>query len=141
MFRPLIQRHAKFWYFRKRTGTSFSTQFAAWSFKKNISHVIFYKLTKFNCLIGFTSWEIREYVYCYYFFLVCDVINFEITVLVMIFWDFFMFYQISFSPQVKRSVIISNKGGIYELPHELPNNLRLRKLGNIRKLPKFHRII
>ena len=29
------------------------------------------------------------------------------------------------SPQVKRSMIISNKHGIYELPPELPNHLRL----------------
>ena len=36
-----------------------------------------------------------------------------------------MFYQFPFSPQVKRSAIISNKHGIYDLPHELPNDLRL----------------
>ena len=35
-----------------------------------------------------------------------------------------MFYQILLSPEVKRSVIISNKQGVYELPHELPNNLK-----------------
>ena len=34
---------------------------------------------------------------------------------------------IFFSPQVKRSVIISNKQGIYQLHQELPNDLRLRK--------------
>ena len=27
------------------------------------------------------------------------------------------------------------------MPHELPNNLRLRKLGNIRKVSKFHKMI
>ena len=42
------------------------------------------------------------------------------------FRDFLMVEQIFFSPQVKRSVIISNKYGIYEFPHELPNDLRLR---------------
>ena len=52
------------------------------------------------------------------------------TILVIIFWDFLMFYQIFLSPQEKRIVIISNKRGIYELPHELPNGLRLRILGN-----------
>ena len=26
--------------------------------------------------------------------------------------------------------IISNKHGLYELPHELPNSLRLKTLGN-----------
>ena len=38
--------------------------------------------------------------------------------------------QIFLSPQVKRSVIIGNKHGIYELFHELPNDLRLTILGN-----------
>ena len=37
-----------------------------------------------------------------------------------------MFYQIFLSPQVKRNAIISNKQGVYELPHDL----RLRILGN-----------
>ena len=39
-------------------------------------------------------------------------------------------FQIFLSPQVKRIVSISNKHGIYELLHELPNNLRLTILGN-----------
>ena len=34
------------------------------------------------------------------------------------------------SPQMERSVIISNKHGIYELPHVLPNDLRFGILGN-----------
>ena len=37
-----------------------------------------------------------------------------------------MFYQIFLSPQVKRCVIFSYKHGIYVLPHELPNNLKVR---------------
>ena len=42
-----------------------------------------------------------------------------------------MFDKILVPPQVKRIVIISNKPGIYELPHEeLPNDVRLRTLGN-----------
>ena len=41
-----------------------------------------------------------------------------------------MFYQISLSTQVKRCAIITYKYGIYELPHELANDLRLRILGN-----------
>ena len=48
----------------------------------------------------------------------------------IIFWEFLLLYQIFFSPQVQRSVIISNKHGIYELPDELPKDLRLRILGN-----------
>ena len=40
-----------------------------------------------------------------------------------------MFHQIFLSPEVKQSTIVSNKHGIYKLPQELPNDLRLRKLG------------
>ena len=52
-----------------------------------------------------------------------------------------------YSPEVKGIVFISNKHGIYVLCHELPNNLRLRnlgnlrKLGNIKKISNLHRII
>ena len=41
-----------------------------------------------------------------------------------------MFYEILLSPQAKRCAIITYKHGMYELPYELPNNLRLRILGN-----------
>ena len=50
--------------------------------------------------------------------------------MVVIFSDFLIFYQIFCSPQVKQSVIICKKHGIYELSHELPNDFRLRILGN-----------
>ena len=49
-----------------------------------------------------------------------------------------MFYQIFLPPQVKRLAIITYKSG---LPHKLPNDFRLRKLGNIRKVPKPRRMI
>ena len=39
-----------------------------------------------------------------------------------------MFYQVFLSPQVKRWAIITYKHGVYELPHELPNDLRLTKM-------------
>ena len=52
-----------------------------------------------------------------------------------------MFYQILFSPQLKGCVIISYKHSIHKLINELPNNLRLRKLENIRKVLKPYRII
>ena len=35
-----------------------------------------------------------------------------------------MFYQSLRSPQVKGWAIITYKHGIYELPHELPNDLK-----------------
>ena len=45
--------------------------------------------------------------------------------------DILIFKQIFFSPQVKRSVIISNNHGIYELPHGSAKKLRLRILSHI----------
>ena len=47
-----------------------------------------------------------------------------------IFSDFLILYEVFFSPQVRRSVIIIDKGGIYESSYELPNNFRRRNLGN-----------
>ena len=47
-----------------------------------------------------------------------------------------MFYQILISPQVKRRKIITYQQGIYDLPRELPNELRLRNLGNLEILEK-----
>ena len=41
-----------------------------------------------------------------------------------------MFNQIFLSPQEKRLAIITYKHGIYKLPHEFPNDLRLRILEN-----------
>ena len=46
------------------------------------------------------------------------------TIMEIILLDFLMFYKIFLSPQVKQSAIISNKQGVYELPHELPNEIR-----------------
>ena len=37
------------------------------------------------------------------------------AIMVIIFWNFLIIYQISHSPQAKQSVIIGNKNGTYEL--------------------------
>ena len=60
----------------------------------------------------------------------CQILLVRPAIIFIIFWDSLMFYQIFFSPQVKRSEIIIYKHGIYEFPHELSNDLRLRILGN-----------
>ena len=65
--------------------------------------------------------------------------NLAIIIFILL-WNFLVFYQISLSPQVKRSAIISDKYDIYELSHEFPNDLRLRKLVRVRKISKIHRI-
>ena len=41
-----------------------------------------------------------------------------------------MIYQINLLPQVKRCAIITYTYALYELPHELPKDLRLTILGN-----------
>ena len=50
-----------------------------------------------------------------------------------------MFYQIFLSPQVKRCASITYKHGIHKLTHKFPNDLRLKKLLNIKKVSKFRR--
>ena len=65
-FRILIQKYADFCIFKKESGNSFSTKFCVWFFKKNVSQVIFYYLTKFHYVIVFTSWG-------------CDVTDLEIN--------------------------------------------------------------
>ena len=41
-----------------------------------------------------------------------------------------MFYQSLISPQVNRWEIIKHKDGIFELPRERLNDLRLKNVGN-----------
>ena len=50
-------------------------------------------------------------------------------------------HQIFLSTQVKRSAIISNKKGVYELPQKLPNDLRLRILVNKEKSGKSQNLV
>ena len=59
------------------------------------------------------------------------MIKWDSIIMVIMFWDLLMFDQCFLSPQVKRSVIISNKHSIYKLPQELQNDLRIRILGNL----------
>ena len=59
----------------------------------------------------------------------------------IMFEDFLILYQIFFWSQVKRSVFISNKHDIYELPHELSNDLRLKILGNKERFGKSQNFI
>ena len=59
----------------------------------------------------------------------------------IILWDILNFYQILLLAQVKRSAIISNKQGVYELPDELPDDLRLRILGNKKRQGKSQNLL
>ena len=52
------------------------------------------------------------------------------TIIFIIFPDFLLFYQIFLPPQAKRWAIITYTHGTYEMHKELPNDLRLRILGN-----------
>ena len=59
-----------------------------------------------------------------------NVSNMKTTILVIIFWNFRLCWHRFDSPQVKRNLISSIANLVYELFHELPNDLRLRFLGN-----------
>ena len=48
----------------------------------------------------------------------------DTTGVVILFWDFLIFYQIFLSPEVKQSLIISKKKDIYKSPLVLPSNLK-----------------
>ena len=50
-------------------------------------------------------------------------------------------FQKFLSPQEKRCAIITYKNDIYKLPHEFPNDLKLRILGNWRISQKCLRLI
>ena len=52
-----------------------------------------------------------------------------------------MDYQMLLSPKWKQLTIITYKHGMYELPYELPNDLRLRILGNMKILGKCLNLI
>ena len=70
------------------------------------------------------------------------------TIMVIIFWELLMFDQIFLTPQVKRSVIISNKHGLYELLYTSVTGVAQQiqtqdplKLVYTRKIPKPHKTI
>ena len=63
--RPLVFTSYKAYLKSKtRSGTNLPVSFSACVFKKNISLVIFYFLTKCHCLVAFTSWVIGQDIYC-----------------------------------------------------------------------------
>ena len=60
-----------------------------------------------DCIYIYKIYILFLYIYVCVYTVTCTY-----TILDIIFWDFLIFYQIFFLPQVKRSVIISNKHGI-----------------------------
>ena len=58
--RPLTQRYAQFWLFRKWPENSFVTTFHLSISRKSVFHVTFYYLTTFHWLIAPTSWDIGQ---------------------------------------------------------------------------------
>ena len=49
---------------KKRYVTSLPASFLGWFLKKNISLAIFYYMTRFRCLVGFTWWGTGQYMHC-----------------------------------------------------------------------------
>ena len=67
-----------------------------------------------------TETDQRGYIMSLLYKVCCDKkCRNEATISFIIFGDFWMFYQIFLSPQVKRCAIITYKQGIYELPNHL----------------------
>ena len=66
--------------------------------------------------------------------------NFQ-TILMIIFWNFTIFYYRSDSPQVKGNLISSMAKLVYKLPQELQNDLRLRISGSQEILEKYAQCI
>ena len=66
--------------------------------------------------------EVENLCICYSL-RVLDVVT---TIMLIIFWEFLVFDQIFVSSEVKRSAVVCNKDGIYELLHELPNDFGLK---------------
>ena len=52
------------------------------------------------------------------------------TILDKVFSNFTAYYQSFYSLQVRQYLITCTKNTVYKLPHELPNDLRIRILGN-----------
>ena len=72
----------------KRSGTNLPSSFSALQWKDNVSLFIFYKLTKFHCLVAYTFEILGNMVIAIVSYPDCDVINFEInlTFLVKLFF-------------------------------------------------------
>ena len=68
----------------KGSGTSLPDSLSAWYLKKNVAVVTFYYLTKFQCLVAFTSWGIGQYVYCNCLLTRLWLNNFEINLIFLI---------------------------------------------------------
>ena len=63
--RPLaFTSHKAFLKSKKRSGASLPALFLVWLLKKICYVVMFHYLSKFQCLVYFTSWDIGQYVYC-----------------------------------------------------------------------------
>ena len=60
------------------------------------------------------------------------------------FHNIWRFFNVLTTFLFTKCAIITYNNGIYELPHDLPNDLRLRilkKIGNIMKVSKLYRMI
>ena len=86
----------------------------------------FEKSTKKRSILFKVLSSISLSCYCLPFKFMCAFTK----ILVMMFWNFIMFQYKSDLPQVKQKLVSSTKNLVYKFPHELPNNLRLRMLGN-----------
>ena len=73
----MIQRHAQFQFFIKRSGTSFFIKFCVWFFKENVSHFASINWPNFIAWLPLLLEILGNTCIVIICFPVCDVINFE----------------------------------------------------------------
>ena len=138
-----------------QTNLSYVIKFCLWSQRQKLRLIIFISknLKKaWNCQFCWHHQHCKDVYWKNFLRLKQDLkkrklfIKMQSTIMDIMFWDFLILYQTFLSLQVKRSVIISNRHGIYELPKggsECPHKKkkRLRILGNYERSGKSQNLI
>ena len=93
-------------------------------------YIYIYYIQKHDYIYTYIYYIIYIYIYRYIYRYYIYIYIYVCSIVVIIFRDFLMFYQIFYSPQVKQSMIISNNHCIYKLPQELLSEFTLRILRN-----------
>ena len=93
-------------------------------------YIYIYYIQKHDYIYTYIYYIIYIYIYIDIYIDIIYIYIYVCSIVVIIFRDFLMFYQIFYSPQVKQSMIISNNHGIYKLLQELLSDLSLRILRN-----------
>ena len=124
-FTPLIKIKSNNSSKTKRCDTSQEIiLFCEWVHRRVLFAAVYFMLLKIIFVIqSFASsplWILNELKFSHLTFDCLSIIQTaRSTIMVIIFWGFFIFDQMFLSPQERQSVIISNEDSISKVPHEL----------------------